>query len=178
MAYPSGSNKGLMGQIRVSGDFLLWNIAAPGIDAGWPNAAGVNDDLFVASLVATLKAELGLQTAFAVGVSLGGMFAFHQACDTANFAAVATVATTIADPSCDIAYHVPDLHIHGTSDTDVCWFAGANCEPWPAARPLVLNYQASGGPHERQIIVGGVHAWDMGNGYDTTGKIWDWLGEH
>ena len=176
IAYPSGSNKGLGGVIRVSGDFLLWNIAAPALDAGWPNAAGVNDDLFIASLVASLKASHGLNTAFAVGVSLGGMLAFHQACDTANFNALATVATTIADPTCDIAYHIPDLHIHGTADTDVCWaLTGAQCDPWPRARPLVLDYQAQDGPHARQIVSGGVHAWDMGNGYDTTGNIWAWL---
>ena len=154
VAYPSGSNKGANGVIRVSGDFLLWNISAPLTEGiGWPAEAGVNDDLFVASLVATLKAQYGLTTAFAVGVSMGGMLAFHQACDTANFAALATVATTIADPTCDIAYHIPDLHIHGTADTDVCWaLTGAQCDPWPRARPLVLDYQAQDGPHERQIV--------------------------
>ena len=177
IAYPSGSNKGQAGVIRVSGDFLLWNISAPLTEGiGWPAEAGVNDDLFVDSLVATLKAQYSLTTAFAVGVSMGGMLAFHQACDTANFAALATVATTIFDDTCDIAYHIPNLHIHGTADSDVCWLTWySSCEPWPKARPVVLWWQAQDGPHEKHILLGGTHAWQPTPGYDTTGTIWTWL---
>ena len=177
VAYPSGSNKGQAGVIRVSGDFLLWNISAPVTEGiGWPAEAGVNDDLFVASLVATLKASHGLTTAFAVGVSMGGMLAFHQACDTANFAALATVATTIFDDTCDIAYHIPNLHIHGTADSDVCWQAWySTCAPWPKARPVVLAWQAQDGPHEKHILLGGTHQWSPNGTFDTTGTIWTWL---
>ena len=179
IAYPSGSNKGTGGVIHVSGDFLLWNISAPLTEGiGWPSEPpGVNDDLFVASLVATLKSNYSLTTAFAVGVSMGGMLAFHQACDTANFAALATVATTIFDDSCNIAYHIPNLHIHGTADESVCWLTWySTCSPWPKARPQIIGFwQAQDGPHDKDILLGGVHAWQPTPGYDTTGTVWAWL---
>ena len=174
VVYPSGSNKGLLGNIRVSGDNLLWNISAP-YEAGWPNAAGVNDTLFITALVNAMKAQYGIDKAFVVGVSMGGMMAFRLASTTELFSAMATVATVNLEDTLP-AVHIPDLHIHGTADTDISWFGNTETV-WPAARPTVLEWQASDGPHKKQIIVGGVHAWDMGNGYNTTGEIWAWLNE-
>ena len=175
VAYPSGSNK-VFGQIRVSGNTLSWN-ASSGTTQGWAENNGVNDDLFVASLVAALKAAFGLTAVFAVGRSKGGMLAFHLACDTATFAALATVASTISDPSCDIAFHVPNLHIHGTADDRVCWFVWySSCDPWPKARPKIVGFwQAQDEGHELHVISGGTHGWQPVAGFDTAGTVWMYL---
>lgn len=175
VAYPSGSNM-TNGVVRVSGDILLWN-ASSEVERGWPGEAGVNDDLFIKTLVSTLKANYGLTTAFAVGPSKGGMMAFHYACDTTMFSAIATVASTISDPTCSPAVHIANLHIHGTADDLVCWdFMHSSCEPWPLAYPRVVSFwQASGKGHVLVVLTGGVHAWRPTPDYDTTGKVWTFL---
>ena len=178
VAYPSGSNKGLLGQIRVSGDNLSWNTSSPyETGQGWAGEAGVNDDLFITSLVTALKAQYGLSKVLVVGVSRGGMLAFHLACDTTLFSVIATVATTINDTSCNPATHIPNLHIHGTADDEVCWNQDyASCAPWPKARPKIVEFwQASGVGHDRHIIIGGTHQWQPNGTFDTLGTVWHFL---
>jgi predicted esterase len=176
-AYPSGSNN-VLGVIRVSGADLSWNTSSPYEKGkGWAGEAGVNDDLFITTLVDALKAQYSLTTAFAVGLSRGGMMAFHLACDTTMFSAIATVATTISDGTCSPAVHIPNLHIHGTADYLVCWdFMHSSCEQWPLAYPAVVRFwQASGKGHVLVALLGGKHAWQPTLDYDTTKKIWAFL---
>lgn len=182
VAWPYGSNRGWDG-IRVSGTNLTWNTGSPlynRVGGGeWAEEAGVNDDLFITSLVNHLKGQFGAQTAFAVGVSRGGMMAFHYACDTNLFAAMATVATTVTDDTCNPPTRIPDLHIHGRSDDLVCWETMVDsCRPWPVAKVEVWQkWQAAGqaGGHKLILVLRGEHAWDMKVGNPTTQQIWDWL---
>ena len=176
VAYPSGSNKGPFASspIRVSGDNLSWNTSSPyEVGQGWAGEAGVNDDLFITTLVTALKAQFNCNKAFVVGVSRGGMMAFHYACTTNLFSAMATVATTILDPL--PVTRIPDIHVHGTADPQVCWDVWQDsCAPWPKAKPLVSSWQASGS-HELHVIPNGVHAWSPNGVFDTTGAIWNFL---
>ena len=175
VVYPSGSNM-INGVVRVSGEMLMWN-ASSEVEYGWPGVAGVNDDRFITALVSMLKTNYGITTAFAVGASKGGMMAFHYACDTTMFAAIATVATTISDATCWPAVHIPNLHIHGTADTVVCWTVWYNsCNPWPPAQPRVVGFwEASGTGHTLVALDGGIHAWRPTPDFDTSAKIWAFL---
>ena len=170
VAYPSGSDKN-GSTIVVNGNGLSWNAyAVP--EQGWSGTAGVDENQFILALVAKLKAQFGTGKTFGVGLSKGGMLVHHAACDLAAFDAIATVAATIADPTCNPALHVPLFHVHGLADTRVCWtFTGTSCNPWPVAEPKVTAWNAVGGPHQLTLIPGEPHGWPAG----TTANIWTWL---
>ena len=175
VAYPSGSKNAILEQNRVSGNNLYWN---PSTDNpfGWAETNNVNDKLFVANLVAKVKTDYGLTTAFAVGHSQGGLLTYHLACDTAHFAAIATVATTMADPTCSPPTHVPNIHVHGLSDGLMCWdTSGGFCSAWSPANTGVAWWQAAGWGHELHLVEGGEHAWDSMPGFDTTGAVWTYF---
>lgn len=171
VAYPAGSDK-RGGTIFVSGDNLSWNgYAVP--EQGWSGLNGVDENQFLLALVAKLKAQFGTGKTFGVGLSKGGMLVHHAACDLAAFDAIATVAATIADPTCTPALHVPLLHVHGLADVRVCWvFTGSGCNPWPVAEPKINFWLSMGGAHQVSLIHGEPHGWPTG----TTAQIWTWLG--
>jgi hypothetical protein len=74
IAYPSGSNKLL--RVRVDGENLSWNTYSPYESGqGWAGESGVNDELFLTSLVSKLCSEYAITKTFGVGVSRGGMMA-------------------------------------------------------------------------------------------------------
>jgi poly(3-hydroxybutyrate) depolymerase len=170
VAYPSGSNKILL--VKVDGNNLFWNPSTL-YPLGWAETNGVNDGLFISSLVAKLKNDYGLTTAFAVGHSQGGLLTYHLACDKTLFAAIATIATTMADPSCSPATHVPNLHVHGTADTLMCWdTSGGGCAAWTPANTGVNWWQATGANHSLVLVEGGEHPW---NTLSATGAVWSFL---
>ena len=171
--YPSGSKNAIRESNRVSGNNLYWN-PATAYPFGWAEENGVNDKLFVASLVAKVKADYGLTTAFAFGHSQGGLLTYHLACDKTLFAAIATVATTMADPTCAPAVHVPNVHIHGLSDDLMCWdTSGGFCAPWTPASTGVSWWQSLGSGHDLHLIEGGEHPWDSLPG--ATAAVWAYL---
>lgn len=172
VAYPSGSNKALL-KIKVDGGRLYWN-AYTAYPFGWAETNGVNDELFISSLVAALKSQYGLTTAFAAGHSQGGLLTFHLACDKTLFAAIATVSTTMADPTCAPATHVPNIHIHGLADDLMCWdTSGGFCAPWTPASTGVSWWQSLGSGHDLHLIEGGEHPWDSMPG--ATAAVWAYL---
>lgn len=174
VVYPSGSNKPLGSPIQVSGTNLSWN-ASSVTPQGWAENNGVNDDLFIGSLITSVKATYSLATTFGAGLSKGGMLMMHLACDAGTFAALAGVSTTISDPTCFPAAYVPDLHIHGDDDHNVCWSTWfASCDPWPKAQPPIAAWQNHGTGHELHVIAGGVHGWNPG-GYDSNAAVWTYL---
>jgi poly(3-hydroxybutyrate) depolymerase len=168
VVYPSGSNKGLFGQIKVSGNNLFWNPSTP-TPFGWAEENGVNDDMFIAAVVAKVKNDYGLTTAFAVGHSQGGLLTYHLACEKTLFAAIATVATTHAHTPCAAPNHVPNIHVHGLSDGMMCWDTTSDAAPWPPCRPGVEAWQASGTGHKLHLVENGEHAMDS---LGVAEKVW------
>jgi polyhydroxybutyrate depolymerase len=90
-----------------------------------PEKAGVNDVLFLSSLVAKLETKLGIDRSrvYATGISNGGFMTTRLACEASSvFAAVAVVAATMPQnivATCKPNTAVPLLLIHGTADTFV-----------------------------------------------------------
>lgn len=172
VAYVAGSDK-RSGTIyyRVTHTNLSWNAyAVP--EQGWSGVNGVDENQFLLALKSKLVAQYGTTRTYGVGLSKGGMLVHHAACDLGLFEAIATVAATIADPTCTPAVKAPLHHTHGLADTRVCWeFTGTSCNPWPVAKPGIEAWQATGGPHVLTLLPGVVHGWPAG----TTAAIWAWL---
>jgi polyhydroxybutyrate depolymerase len=87
--------------------------------------AGVNDLLFLSSLVSQLGTQLRLDLSrvYATGISNGGFMTTRLACEASSvFAAVAVVAATMPQnivANCKPNVVMPLLLIHGTADTFV-----------------------------------------------------------
>ena len=90
-----------------------------------PEQAGVNDVVFLSSLVQRLSSELNAdpKRIYATGISNGGFMSARLACDASSvFAAVAVVAATIPEnvrATCKPSRAVPFVLIHGTADSFV-----------------------------------------------------------
>ncbi|MFY1637920.1 alpha/beta fold hydrolase [Solwaraspora sp. WMMB335] len=86
---------------------------------------GVDDVGFVAALVESLGQRLSLDPdrLYLAGVSNGGMLAYRLACDTAIFAAVTAVATTMLG-DCPAPEPISLLHVHGTADETIPYGGG------------------------------------------------------
>jgi polyhydroxybutyrate depolymerase len=86
---------------------------------------GVNDVVFLSSLVKQLSSELNAdpKRIYATGISNGGFMSARLACDASSvFAAVAVVAATISEnvrTNCKPSRALPFVLIHGTADSFV-----------------------------------------------------------
>lgn len=111
----------------------------------------VDDVSFTEQLVAHLDGELCVDTnrIYATGLSNGALMASAVGCDLADvFAAVASVAGTLAPAGCEPA--APMLSIHGTGDNVVLYDGGLG-EP---VRALISNEQfTEGTPLADQLAI-------------------------
>ena len=72
---------------------------------------------------------------YAVGYSLGSMFAYELACHLSHrFAAIASFAGTmpVRPTHCDPKRHVPLMHIHGVKDPIIAYASTWDWKNWPA----------------------------------------------
>jgi polyhydroxybutyrate depolymerase len=186
VAYPAGIQKS-------------WN-AGDDQPANYAEKNGIDDVGFVRTLVADLQRRYRIDSnrIFAAGLSNGGSFSYSLACDTAHFAAVASVASQMVDATCRPPARVSVLHVHGTDDQVNPWQGGENM----AGRMLppvgsVLDFWArhdgcrlprvgsatgfswyngcANGRHvEFHLVQGGRHQWDQ-PGPDTSELVWDFF---
>ena len=124
---------------------------------GWPVAAGAaappDDVAFVAALIDTLVAELGVdrKRVFAAGLSNGAAMVYRLACERPELvAAVAPVSGTMSAPvagACQRGAPVAIIAMHGTEDSIVpfddrqqhdiaTWVRRDGCPPQPASSRL------------------------------------------
>ena len=86
---------------------------------------------------------------YATGISNGGMFAYHLACDLSDkIAAIAPISGALMDPTCTPKRPVSVLIYHGTGDKFVPWkgggdFKGAGAKhPFPSVEDDVKAWRA------------------------------------
>ncbi len=96
---------------------------------GYPENADIDDVGFVSQILGEMKKRARYDTnrVYATGMSMGGMLAYHLACELppGTIAAIAVVAATYSSASCaDRGKGISLLHIQGTDDQNVPWNGG------------------------------------------------------
>lgn len=109
VAYPDGVDR-------------AWNA---GTCCGRPQRANVDDVGFLTEMVATIEAQIPIDTArvYVTGMSNGAMMALRLGCEAGIFAAIAPVAGTLLT-DCSHAQPTSVLQIHGTGDDRVPYDGG------------------------------------------------------
>jgi polyhydroxybutyrate depolymerase len=117
--YPEGTGFG-----RRRGG--TWN-AGGNPPQGWAERHGIDDVGYVRRLIALLSGLYAIdgKKIYAVGVSKGGMLAYHLACQLSDtIAAVGVVAGTMTGTECRPRNPVAVMHVHGTADQNVPFDGG------------------------------------------------------
>lgn len=112
-----------------------WNVGQA-VPTGYAARTGVDDLGFVDAMLTDVAGRVALDDArvFAVGLSMGGMMAYHAACNLeGRFAAIAAVAGGLETAACPYADDVSLLHIHGTEDENVPFDGGRGTLTAPRA---------------------------------------------
>lgn len=120
VAYPNGTARTRNNKKRT------WN-AGTNPPQGYAEVNGVDDVGFTAKLLDELCRRYPVDTrrVYAAGMSKGGMFTYRLACEMSHrFAAIATVAGTMAFADCRPEGPISILHIHGTKDESVPFMGG------------------------------------------------------
>jgi polyhydroxybutyrate depolymerase len=116
-AYPSGP-RGLIGG--------TWNAADC---CGLAMEKGSKDLEFMSAVIDGLVSMgcVDPKRVYATGISNGGMFAYHLACDLSDkIAAIAPISGALMDPTCVPRRPVSVLIYHGTGDKFVPWKGGGD----------------------------------------------------
>jgi polyhydroxybutyrate depolymerase len=127
-----------------------WNTGSS-IPQGYSEENGIDDLAFVAALVDDVLSTGAVDPSriYAMGVSKGGMMAYHAACNLpGRFAAIAVVAATMTSQSCPGPLGTSLLHIHGTDDERVPFAGGtgdfsARGQSWPSAYAGIMTFSAN-----------------------------------
>lgn len=137
VAYPSGP-RGLVGG--------TWNA----VDCcGLAMEKGSNDLEFISALIdeAVKTGCVDPKRVYATGISNGGMFAYHLACDLSDkIAAIAPISGALMDPTCTPKRPVSVLIYHGTADKNVPWKGGG-------------DFKGAGAHHPFPSVDEDLHAW-------------------
>jgi polyhydroxybutyrate depolymerase len=126
-AYPSGM-RGLIGG--------TWN---GGECCGLAMEKGSPDLEFISALIDELAGSgcVDPKRVYATGISNGGMFANHLACDLSDkIAAIAPISAAMMDSSCTPKRPVSVLIYHGTGDKFVPWEGGGDYKGAGATHPF------------------------------------------
>ena len=95
VAYPEGTGRAMAGR-------FTWNTGSK-LPHGWAERRNIDDVSFVRDLIAKLSRDYAVdpRRIYAIGMSKGGMLAYHLACQMSDvFAAVAAVAATMITVGC------------------------------------------------------------------------------
>ena len=192
VVYPTGMARG-------AGRGGTWNVG------GTESRSSSDDVAFVRALLHDLDQTAPIDHAriYATGISMGGVFSYKLACEMSDtFAAIAPVAATMIEPSCQPTSPVAVLHIHGTNDNRIPINGGhgemtAADRTWPSPQDGVTSWSrldSCGGPTTRSdeasmscttygacragveycVVSGGGHQWPEG----ASQRIWTFFAAH
>lgn len=133
---------------RPGGRGGSWNTGGETAD-GYAEQVGVDDLAFVQAMLADVRRRVTVDPdrIYALGMSKGGMMAYHAACNLDGvFRSIAVVAGTLDARTCRFADQVSLLHIHGTRDENVPFEGGLGAlsrvpSPWASAERAVGVFQ-------------------------------------
>ena len=114
------------GTSRFSNEGGTWN-AGSDQPSGYAEEHNVDDIAFVRALLQAVEQSYAIDRhrIYASGMSKGAIFTYHVACAMPEvFAAIAPVAGTLTNSSCNLSQPVALLHIHGTDDQNVPFEGG------------------------------------------------------
>ena len=192
--FPAGS------QTATTKDGGTWNVG------GRVHRGSSTDDVaFVRAILQDLERTSPIDHAriYAVGHSMGGVFAYRLACEMSDtFAAIAAVSATMVEDPCKPSSPVAVLHIHGTNDEVIPIKGGRSAttapnSPWPAPQQGIsawTQYDSCAGQpiHDHDgstscttygqcraaveycVIAGGEHPWPPG----ASERVWAFFASH
>jgi poly(3-hydroxybutyrate) depolymerase len=168
--------------------------------------SGDEDVTFLCALIDTMIARYSVDRTrvYCNGFSLGGMMTYHLACRAAHrLAAVVSVSGPIRDNSCQPAYPLPVMHIHGLADNTIdysnarttidTWITLLGCplspevtDHYPAGQTASKVKKEYWGPcsKESEVILLSVegldHTWPntTNSGFNASEEIWNFLKSH
>lgn len=159
--YPQGANPPLW-------PFPTWN-AGSEPPTVWAEEQGIDDLGFIREVLA--RELTGGRSVYACGHSNGGRLVYHLAGDAQLLTAGASVSGVPSDPSLSSPLPCELLHLHGDADWVEPVGGGGSGGGGLPAEPGLQRFRDAGYPVTMQMIPGGVHRWDFGTGFDTTGAI-------
>ena len=150
-------------------DTQFWNIGLLG--------SSVDDVSFLEALIDTLDAQYNINRArvYSAGMSNGGYMGYLLACESGQFAAIASVTGSMTLPmysSCNPAKPLPVMEIHGTADPTVpyngsatsqgiedvvsLWVTKNNCSPIPVMTNVPNTNPGDSATAEHYLYTGGI----------------------
>lgn len=176
-------------------DTQFWNIGLSGVT--------VDDVGFLEALIDTIDANYNINRSrvYSAGMSNGGYMGYMLACESGQFAAIASVTGSMTLPmytNCNPAKPLPVMEIHGTADNTVpyngsatsqgvadvvdFWVTENNCSP-TATQTNVPDTSASDGcTAEHYLYTGGIngntveHFKVIGGGHTWPGSVLTFVG--
>lgn len=136
----------------------------------------VDDVGFLLALIDTLSATYNIDPnrIYSTGMSNGGFMSYRLACETARFAAIASVTggmTTSVYNNCAPTKPIPVMEVHGTADPTVAyggsainlhtdsvvkyWVNKNHCNPVPSITNVPNTNQVDGATAEHHVYIGG-----------------------
>jgi poly(3-hydroxybutyrate) depolymerase len=168
--------------------------------------SGDEDVTFLCALIDTMIARYSVDRTrvYCNGFSLGGMMTYHLACCAAHrLAAVVSVSGPVRDFSCQPAYPLPVMHIHGLADNTIDysnarttvdkWITQLGCplspevtDHYPAGQTASKVKKEYWGPCSQgsEVILLSVegldHTWPntTNSGFNASEEIWNFLKSH
>jgi len=93
--------------------------------SGYAERTNINDIGFVQAIIYDARAQASMgPDVYLMGMSKGGMMAYHAACEIDDIDKIAVVAGTLSSEDCTSLKEVDLLHIHGTKDENVPFDGG------------------------------------------------------
>ncbi len=150
-----------------------WNSGGPRDVERWQGRNGVDDVGFLEKVINKVRRRYPVgSAAFVVGMSRGGMMAYHLACRSDKFDGFAPVGASLLVEDCQPPQVSNLYHTHGALDEIVKWEGGGH-QPYPPALDGLDLFTSFGWSVTWTIIEDAGHEWAP----ETTSMIWAYFNQ-